>query len=1622
MAEGVDIEVDVVVGDVVVAAIGAAIDVVDGAGVAADVDAGVAIDGAADVVAAIDIVDARGLGLADFDEGHVVDVGLAAAAEEAVGDGDGVGLDEDVGGDAEEGVAADVGEGLGAAHVAAVAAAEDVAHLAAVEDDVGDAGEHLVAVVAAEDGADGGAADDLAVGRGIMDGREGIVDEGGVDGGEGGVGDLAVEEDHDVLGDAGAVAAAEDGVDEAAGGVDVDEDLGLQGALLDILVVADGADAAVGGGVVVVVAVAGAVDGADAGLALDEEVGVVAGVPGAGEVLPVERVAVGGDELVDGDAGGLVVAEAVDGAHAVVAGIERAEDVALAGDIGLSAAVEVAEVAAAVGVAVAVGRDAVVGGGADDGLGEGASIAQPGLLVGGVVGGEAGEAVGGDAGGGVAEDGEGVRRKADLDADGATLDAGTDIEVADQVAVANHDLGLVDDIGVADVGLDTAAIGAEEDGAAVEEEVGGVVGRDKEAPVFVIGVVGLAVVVDEGSVGAVAALVGAVVEAVGAAIGVLQDEGLAVDDGVGAVGVEAEGVVVGVAGLGADVAADVVAAMDIAKDTAGEPGRRRAIDVGHAAAAIELLDDDAGAGDGVDEGAEDVGPLIAPTGHGDLDTVADDGVAHFVDGDTVAHVARVAAAIDEADAARLEEDGAHGVHGGAVVAAEEDTDVVAAGLGVEAVGALVDEAVVVVPTVAEGLGGVVEGTLDEGAADPLGGDGVVDKDELVVGAVDGADGAVDGGAVAAEEDGVEHAAEDVDHGVRAVDEVAAAEEVADAEVAAIAGEVGVVDVLEAVGGVLGVVDVDGDHGGFGHGTAIVVAAEGREDGAAMDVDGDAVDGCGGGDADEGVLGAAEERVDDDVVVGRGVAAGGADGDFGLLDVGDGAEVELVVVGHAGAAVAVLGLVDDAGVVVLARGAAPIGGVLEACVDDGGGRPVGLGILGGVGIGDAEGGVVVIVGREGGPGVDAAVEVVGLIAEAGVAAVEVGVDERVGHAVGGLDDGGVDALIGVEAAAAAVDPADVDGMVGIGLGGADLHGGASVALDPAGDVVAAIDGADGVDAVDGDGGVAGDIGDAAAAEDVALDDRGMDGGGEGLGVDIVGEVDEDAVALGGAVGVVDGDIDPGGHAGRGDLGDVDAEVGAIGVGDTGGVDAGEGGEARGGTGDVELAVELDQGLLRGRGGSGAEGGVLVARPVVVGLAGGEAGTAEARGFARSAVAEAHAAAAGLDAILAVALGDGGLVAGAGDEGGDHKGVVAIGQGGGGGRAVVELEGDTGEALALGEDGLARMVDDVDREVDGRTAGGGPGGVAAAVDALDHGVAEGVLGHDGVVDDEGRLGAGIGVAGHGPLAVGEGGAEGGVLNPVVALGALAVAVGNVGDGGTEVPVVELGDERDGGAEGEAADGEAALAADEVVAIAVVLLIVVAGVAGATPDAERGPVGGGDRLDGRGGRGGGVECEEDVAHAGLEGVVAPGDGEGVVLDSAVALDGAEAGDVLGDGVGAGGEEPAEGAVAEGVVVALLGAQAAHDEQQGQERQGTKEAAKGGGGHMMELGTSHRCRCVLFVSKGVHIHILFGKSEGEVIQQHSRQWLRWCCRRHGRRCRRHRRWRRRRCGCPGCRPRCCR
>ena len=533
--------------------------------------------------------------------------------------------------------------------------------------------------------------------------------------------------------------------------------------------------------------------------------------------------------------------------------------------------------------------------------------------------------------------------------------------------------------------------------------------------------------------------------------------------------------------------------------------------------------------------------------------------------------------------------------------------------------------------------------------------------------------------------------------------------------------------------------------------------------------------------------------------------------------------------------------------------------------------------------------------------------------------QVGVHEGVGHAVGGLHHGGVDALVGIVAAAAAVGIAYVHGVRDVGLGGAQLDGGTHIALHPAGDVVAAVEGVDGVGAVHGDVGVAADVGHTAAADHIALDHRGVLGLGERLRGHLDGEVEVHTVFLHHTVVVGDGDVDPATGTAVGHAGAVHLELLFATDGDGGGVHP-----AQGTTGDGELLLDHADALVGGGGGCNLAG-MGVAVPVVVGAGGGRTGAAVAR-VAAQAVVGVYAGALGLLGVLVVAWNDGDNIAGRhGDLGRGHH-LVAILEDG-------LVESDTRQALAGGEEHLPVVVLHLDRQIEGCVAG--------RLQEMGNGIEAGVaVGDFAAVDEDTALGTVVGVAGHAPLAVGRNivGAHGVEHNPVVAFVALAVTVGDVGDGGTEVPVVELGIVGRGGSHLHLLHTQLVARADEVVAVVVPLLEVVSGEARALPHAETVEAGAG-HVDDLRHRTADVEGKVEGALAGLQ-----VDGRGAV-DLGAVLSVVE-GHLRSMAFLA--FEPREGSVGEGVVarVALLRTQALLQHHGGNERQqgqGLAESSQG-------------------------------------------------------------------------------
>ena len=708
-------------------------------------------------------------------------------------------------------------------------------------------------------------------------------------------------------------------------------------------------------------------------------------------------------------------------------------------------------------------------------------------------------------------------------------------------------------------------------------------------------------------------------------------------------------------------------------------------------------------------------------------------------------------------------------------------------------------------------------------------------DELVAAAVDGAHGLYHRGLVAADEAGVRHATQDGDLGVGALHQVAAAVEVADAEVAAVAGEVGVRRVQLV--GELGVVDGGVGVRPLGDGAAVVVAAEEGHDAAAVHVDGDGRRGRAGAvDADEGVLGAAEDGVQMQQVVVLGGQGRGAGRGFGHAD----DHVGRLDVGHrAGAALALLA--------VLEVGAAE-GGVAEAAGDD-------VGIV----LGRAVFTEVPL------PGVDRARVVA-------VAEAVVGRSHRAGEGGGagpGAGAGVVGRAVAVVAAAAAVDVGDA--RVAQGLQGAHLDGGG--ALHPARYVVAAVDGIDGVGVVHRDGRVAAadhrgggrrvgravvdaHVGHAAAAAHVAqhhgciprvavvgLVQPAVQGDGIGNGVvDVVG-----------GAAVEEAVLHHGRQGGRGAGGhrvalhqDIRALVGG-GV----GARAPFGGAFQLGLQEAAgRGVDAVDGLHEGQLVVDRRGRRQYARAVFVvdGIGGGDAGRAEGFGVALAVVeVDAHA----LDGlhIFGVGRGDGQGQLARSVAHDVHHGLQLLGVAQRGLGAAAAHLGQVDALQTVGR--VGRRLVDVDavgdllhRQEQGAVAVGfALRAVHIAVVVALGGVGGGGVGL--VVSELDGLGALIAVARHLPagyrVAVAQ--AHRVVVQPVVGLRALAVVVGHVGDGGAEVPVEPDARLLVRGAHLDGVHLQCVLGADDVGAVVIAvdgvvpLLVVVARGAGAAPDAEGG-----------------------------------------------------------------------------------------------------------------------------------------------------------------------------------------
>ena len=1463
--EGVDVVLAVADEHIVVTAVGAAVDMLHRA--ATDVHARIAADAAADVVAAEEVVDARGIGAMHLDKRHALHIAPSAAAEKGVEHRDVRAVHHHMGGDARHLVAADVGEGLPGRHIAVVRAAEDGVHRPFHQPHLGhDA--HVLEVVAAEDGVH----------------RVHIA--GGV-----------VEQHRHGSFHAHTVAAAEDGVNPSAAGVDVDEDGGLQGprnAAGGGEAEGDRLEGRVGVAVVVPGAVAGAVDSLDGRRALNLEVGIIKGVVRAVVLAPVEafaeRVGEGsigqgvGPQGVGSSGASCIVDVAIvrtetrDVAHHVVAGEEGAVDPHIAFDALVGQAVDVALVAAAVDVAV----DTATGE-------EQAHPAVHGALQG---------------------------RHGCL-----------------HTVLENPGRGAV---GIAHVGMQATGNHSAQHHAVAHIDIGGVARGHEEAHIFVVGVVALAAVgVEEFGVVIVARDVAAVVETVAAARHVAYHQDVAVEDDVGAA-----------AGLRPDVARDVVAAVDIAEDAARGIDAAGVPDVAHAGSAVDVVagnlrvvqcrHDGANLG-GEGRAAEEVHPAagLGSKGAGvEVEGLLQDGsvyrAAEAAHADVVLHVARVAAAVDRAHAAGVQLHHRQVLHVGRVVAREEAPYVVLAHLAFPCVGAVLHhlfaldgggEVLGVGPdgrrvlkayTFGRRIGGVGADVVAVVAVSVLRGRGL---------AVHQADGVGHRGAVAAHIGRVHHAAVEGDVGVGARHPVAAAEEVADAEVAPEAREVGVRWLVVLVDE-LGVEDVDIDGRGLRHRAAIVVAAEEGVDGAAVDVDGDATLGMVrvvGGDADEGVLGTAEERVDEDVVVVavRRLAVGGderidetvglrhAHGDMGRLDVWDGAVAAVAVLvsihllgGFVEGVVAEIDILGARHQLRLwphkvGRVVGRVGGDVARLNGRDGAPPVHLAAevgargeeVGGAGHRAGDGVVVVLV-------VDGEAEAGGLRHEGGVvhpvgvrhrggavgvAEVIVAVLQGTAGAVGVAVDGAhVDAAVGVVAAAAAVDVAYVHRVVGVGVEGAQLDGGAVVALHPARDVVAAVEGVDAVGVVHRHRGVALHVGHAAAAVDTATHHGALHRLGHHHGL-LVGDLQLLLEGLRGTVGVGhrDGDLhrvvaQRRGHTGEGGLG-----VGREAV----------GGEAVLLNLHIALAAVVNAVFYLAHRDVRVHlrGGRVVQRAVVEVVVGHRRHSRRAKLVgAAQVVVEVDAAAVGLLGIVDVAGGIGHRHALAahhivGDDGGGegHLGVAAEGQRGRG------FAHGVGEARGRGGDGQGRQAvargDVVDgggvhrgvhRQVKGAGARGmvqrvvgvvGGGRRHVVVVAAAVAVVAPQLARDVVVDVGGVVqqvvavvGTVVGVVREAPTGflrgarrtgkLARGIVEGVVDEPVVARHIRAVDGGVLLQGGAEVPVVPVGRRRQVGAHGGLDNAQARAArAHQVVAVAAPLLVVVARIARAVPGAEQCEAGG-------------------------------------------------------------------------------------------------------------------------------------------------------------------------------------
>ena len=1127
-----------------------------------------------------------------------------------------------------------------------------------------------------------------------------------------------------------AVAAAKHGVDEAATGVDVDEGRALARTVVAPVDHAHWLHVRVFralGVVVVVGSVAAAVDAVDGRGAVNQHVGREGPVARAVGQQVVERGVVAGHIVGRVHARTAVGSEGIDDAQAVVGREERALDPGVARDVRVAEAVEVRQVAAAVGVAV------VVGGGGHVGAHRAAS--------------------------------HGEVYAAHLVAHGDGL---VGLPVA-QVYLLGRALQE------ADVGHHAAAIGRVQHIAALDVEVRVVLRRHEQPHIFAVEVlVGTAHVVAQRVGRAVVevgarGLVVAVVVAVAAAVDALQHQ-RAVEHRVGAL----------VSGR-AHVAADVVAAVHIAEGASLEPQHRRVPHVGHAAAGVDLLHHDARVGRRVHQRAQSLGFLKLPAlqalvGH-QVGQRAVVGQRHLV-----VHVASVAAAIDVADAARHQVDGAQGGHRGAVVAAEEGANVVAAYGARHPSGTVVFQGRVV---------GLVRELLlaAQHPVDHVVGHAVVVEDVVRAAAVDNADRVLHRGHVAAQVATVYHAACHVDLGARAVHQVAAAEEVAYAILAAILAEEAVLYVLLAGGRQLGVVHVDLHAAAVGERAAVVVAAKEGVHRAAIHVDGRR---AAVGHADEGILGTAEEGVDEHVVVVLRVVVAVA------LAVGANAhgDARAPDVGHrAVAAVAPLGVARGAGQVIEGGGRHP---AARAPVEAGG-------VVGP----HARGRRALFPHRARAPLVDAAAEpVVGVGQAVGVA---VGV---VGVVVGVDDHAGID----VEAAAAAIDAAYAHLVGVVGEGAAQLHRGAGLALHPSCYVVAAIDGANAVGIVHRDGRAARHIGHAASAEHRARHHRGAVGFGHLAAAVLVGECQLHRVAQRDAFLKVGIHPHLHHHALRRHI--LAAQHGALGA-------------ALALDGHLHIAVALVVELV-------AQGTELelvrlghrrhvdkrLLAVAVVHLRLPHAAVA-VTGAGAQPVVGVDAVAEGL--LLVPGVGRHDLHRAAVGHRGGHRGSVLVAQGVG---PVVVAHRERRYALAFGQAlHRAGIRCHLDRQVERRPARRllhiGVRGVAKLIVLVRGQAGVGLRGRERGVAELARVGTLVGVARHAPGAVGKDG-------PVVGLVAHTVAVGHVGDGRAEVPVVELRGVLKRGAHSDDIDPQPLRRALQVVAVARVLLVVEAGVAGAHPHA--------------------------------------------------------------------------------------------------------------------------------------------------------------------------------------------